>query len=107
MQGHAHILFEEAEIEIGPGLWTLINAEVYVDWQVYRGELRWCMGSWTGPDRVSFHPDMDKPLSRELNAYVQRNRKLTDYIESTIIERNGLVLRSENAEHRHSQREFV
>ena len=46
-------------------------------------------------------------LSLLQDAYVRRDPTNTDYIERVIIERNGLVLRSENDEHRLTQRDFV
>ena len=105
MTGHEHILFEEAEIQFGPGLWGLIDAEVYVDWWVSGGDLHWALGTWTGPERKPFHSDMQSPLTRELTAYANQDKRKR-YIANTISERNGIVL-DPNGEHRKSQREFV
>lgn len=97
MHGHEHILFEEAEIEVGPGLVVLVDAEAYVHWTLNRGELTWQAQDWTGPDRKAFSPEFEKALTPKLSAYID-TPKHRDYIEREIIERNGIVVRDE--EHR-------
>lgn len=105
MNGSDAILLEEIEIDLAPDAVVLLDALAHVDWYVSGGELTWRISSWTDAKGCKFYDWAEKELARQLGDYVflyQRN-----YIERELIERNGIVLGDANAEHRHSQREFV
>ena len=105
MTGCDQLLFEEVEIGIGPNAVVLLDALAHVDWYVKGGQLTWRVASWTDAKGDRFFHWADAELSRQLSDEVFLRQR--GYIERTLIERNGIVLGDDNAEHRHSQREFV
>ncbi len=105
MNGNDSILLEEVEIGIGPNAVVLVDALAHVDWYVSGSDLTWRVTSWTDKEGARFFHWAEQELARQLGDEVfLRNR---DYIERTIIERNGIVLDDPNAEHRHSKLELV
>lgn len=105
MNGQDAILLEEIEIDLAPDAVVLLDALAHIDWYVSGGELTWRIAGWTDAKGCRFYDWAERELARQLGDYVFLYKR--NYIERTLIERNGIVLGDPNAEHRHSKRELV
>lgn len=105
MTGEDTILFEDANIQLGPNVWALIDAEVNVYWTFEDGELSYRLLSWSGIGGGDFFQEMASSLTRELNIYAS-GKDQRQYIIDRIQESNGLH-GDPYAEHRLTQSAFL